>query len=72
MKFFSRIKLAFTILKGGNKVYMMQFYVAYIMLGRATVSTIPAQFREPVRAELRALGLDDAGKPLPVEEPTEE
>lgn len=55
---------------GGGK--MVDMYVALILAKRRTIDTIPVQWREPVLADLNAIGVDGYGDKLPaVETPTE-
>lgn len=51
---------------------MVDLYVALIVNKRRTISQVPVQFREEVMADLKALGLDGNGDPLPIEPPVEE
>lgn len=52
---------------------MVDMYVALILAKRRTIDTIPVQWREPVLADLNAIGVDGYGDKLPaVETPTEE
>lgn len=46
---------------GGNN--MVALYVALIINGRRTFAQVPAKFKEAVRADLEALGLDENGYP---------
>lgn len=48
-------------LVGGNN--MVALYVALIINGRRTFAQVPAKFKEAVRADLEALGLDENGYP---------
>ena len=50
------------ILVGGNN--MVALYVALIINGRRTFDKVPAKFKEAVRADLEALGLDENGYPV--------
>ncbi len=43
---------------------MIDLYVALIIAGRRTINQVPARYRETVRADLLALGLDETGQPL--------
>jgi len=43
---------------------MVDVYVALIVNGRRTLAQVPASLQPAVKAELDALGLDDAGKPI--------
>lgn len=46
---------------GGSN--MVALYVALIINGRRTFDRVPVKFREAVRADLEALGLDENGYP---------
>lgn len=50
------------LLIGGNK--MVALYVALIINGRRTYDQVPAKFKEAVKADLEALGLDENGNPI--------
>ena len=50
------------LLVGGNN--MVALYVALIINNRRTFAQVPAKFKEAVRADLEALGLDENGNPL--------
>ena len=50
------------LLIGGNK--MVALYVALIINGRRTFTQVPAKFKEAVKADLEALGLDENGNPI--------
>lgn len=43
---------------------MVDLYVALIIAGRRTFVSIPDRFKESVKADLYALGLDETGSPL--------
>jgi len=47
------------ILRGG--VIVVDMYVALIIAGRRTLVQVPIKYREAVRADLLALGLDESG-----------
>lgn len=47
---------------------MVDLYVALIIAGRRTIAQVPDRYREAVRADLAALGLDENGNPLPLPE----
>lgn len=42
---------------------MVALYVALIINGRRTFAQVPSKFKESVRADLEALGLDENGNP---------
>lgn len=50
------------ILIGGNNVVAL--YVALIINSRRTFSQVPAKFKEAVKEDLAALGLDENGNPV--------
>ena len=50
------------ILIGGEK--MVALYVALIINSRRTFEQVPAKFKEAVKADLVALGLDENGLPV--------
>ena len=50
------------ILIGGNN--MVALYVALIIAGRRTFDRVPVRFREAVKADLEAIGLDENGNPM--------
>jgi hypothetical protein len=50
------------ILIGGNN--MVALYVALIINSRRTFSQVPAKFKEAVKEDLAALGLDENGIPV--------
>ena len=52
------------LLIGGRN--MVALYVALIINGRRTFSQVPAKFKEAVKADLEALGLDENGNPVEV------
>ena len=43
---------------------MVALYVALIINGRRTFNQVPAKFKESVKADLAALGLDENGNPV--------
>lgn len=47
---------------GGNN--MVALYVALIINGRRTFDQVPAKFKDAVKADLDALGLDENGYPV--------
>lgn len=40
---------------------MVDLYVALIVAGRRTLESVPARFREAVKTDLAAIGLDENG-----------
>ena len=50
------------MLIGGDN--MVTLYVALIINKRRKFSQVPAQFKDAVRADLEALGLDENGDPV--------
>ena len=52
------------LLVGGNN--MVALYVALIINGRRTFSQVPVKFKEAVKADLEALGLDENGNPVEI------
>ena len=50
------------LLVGGEN--MVALYVALIINGRRTCNQVPAKFKEAVKADLQALGLDENGYPV--------
>lgn len=63
------IKLLLKII-GGNIMFMVAIFSGLIVGKRRTIKDVPDQLKEPVLADLAALGLDGYGNPLPVEQPT--
>lgn len=53
--------IIYTLIGGKN---MVALYVALIINGRRTFSQVPAKFKEAVKADLEALGLDENGNPV--------
>lgn len=51
-----------TLFIGGNK--MIALYVALIINSRRTFAQVPSKFKDAVKADLDALGLDENGNPL--------
>lgn len=47
---------------GGSN--MVALYAALIINGRRTFSQVPVKFKEAVRADLEAIGLDENGNPV--------
>lgn len=45
---------------------MVALYVALIMHGRRTFAQVPEKFKEAVKADLAALGLDENGNPVEI------
>lgn len=43
---------------------MVALYTALIINGRRTFSQVPAKFKDSVKADLEALGLDEEGNPV--------
>lgn len=43
---------------------MVDLYVALIIAGRRPFEKVPAKFKDDVRADLAALGLDENGNPV--------
>ena len=43
---------------------MVALYVALIINNRRTFNQVPMKFREAVKADLEALGLDENGNPM--------
>lgn len=60
------VKMLELLLRG--KLQMVDMYVALILNKRRTIDQVPTQWKEPVLADLNALGVDGYGNPLPVEE----
>jgi hypothetical protein len=50
------------IILGG--ITLVDLYVALIIAGRRTITQVPDRYREAVRADLLALGLDENGYPI--------
>jgi hypothetical protein len=50
------------LLIGGND--MVALYVALIINGRRTFEQVPNKFKDAVREDLTALGLDENGNPV--------
>lgn len=55
------ILIAITRRKGDN---MIDLYVALIIAGKRPFSKVPDRYKDAVREELRALGLDENGDPI--------
>ncbi len=45
---------------------MVALYVALIINNRRTYAQVPAKFKEAVKADLEALGLDENGNPVEI------
>lgn len=45
---------------------MVDMYVALVMNGRRTLEQVPEKYREAVRLDLEALGLDGNGNPVSI------
>ncbi len=43
---------------------MVALYVALIIAGRRTFEQVPAKFRDAVKADLEAVGVDENGNPV--------
>ena len=43
---------------------MVALYVALIINNRRTFKQVPAKFKDAVKADLEALGLDEGGNPI--------
>lgn len=43
---------------------MVALYVALIINGRRTFAQVPAKFKDAVKVDLEALGLDENGNPI--------
>lgn len=52
------------LLIGGRN--MVALYVALIINGRRTFDQVPVKFKEAVKADLAALGLDENGNPVEI------
>lgn len=50
------------IILGG--ISMVDLYVALIIAGRRTIAQVPDRYKDAVRADLLALGLDENGNPI--------
>ena len=61
-QFKNKVQLIIWMLK--ENLYMVDLYVALIIAGRRTFVSIPDRFKESVKADLYALGLDETGSPL--------
>lgn len=45
---------------------MVALYAALIINGRRTFAQVPAKFKDAVKADLEALGLDENGNPVDI------
>jgi len=45
-------------------ISMVDLYVALIIAGRRTFEQVPDRYKEEVKADLLALGLDENGNPI--------
>lgn len=52
------LKIIFT--KKGRRI-MVDLYCALIIAGKRTIETVPKRYREAVREQLAAIGLDENG-----------
>ncbi len=52
------------LLLGGGE--MVALYVALIINGRRSFNQVPAKFKEAVKADLEAIGLDENGNPVDI------
>lgn len=59
------ILIAITRRKGDN---MIDLYVVLIIAGKRTFAKVPDRYKDAVREELLALGLDENGDPIQEEE----
>lgn len=50
------------LLKGGGD--MVAVYVCLIIHGRRTFESVPERYKEAVKADLNAMGLDENGNPI--------
>lgn len=62
MNLLQRLKLAWTILKGG--VNMLGIFVALITYKQMTINQVPPHLQNDVLTALNVLGLDGYGNPL--------
>lgn len=60
------IKILTKIL-GGNIMFMVAIFSGLIVGKRRTIEDVPEHLKEPVLADLAALGFDGYGDPLPIE-----
>lgn len=56
------LALNYVVRKGG--VDVVALYEALIIAGRKTLSQVPIQFHEAIRADFAAMGLDENGQPV--------
>lgn len=52
---------------GGNIMFMVAIFSGLIAGKRRTIEDVPKHLKEPVLADLAALGLDGSGSLLPIE-----
>jgi hypothetical protein len=50
-----------------GRINMVDMYVVLILNKRRTIDQVPEQWKELVLADLRAIGVDGYGNPLPTE-----
>lgn len=43
---------------------MVDLYCALIIAGKRTIDTVPVRYRDAVREQLAAIGLDENGNPI--------
>lgn len=53
------------LLTGGSE--MVALYVALIINGRRSFNQVPAKFKEAVKADLEAIGLNENGDPVDIQ-----
>ena len=53
-------------------MFMVAIFSGLIVGKRRTIEDVPDHLKEPVLADLAALGLDGYGNPLPIEQPSTE
>lgn len=53
-------------------MFMVAIFSGLIAGGRRTIEDVPDNLKDYVLADLKTLGLDGYGKPLPIEPPVEE
>ncbi|HZJ83436.1 MAG TPA: CD1375 family protein [Clostridia bacterium] len=52
------------LIKKIGGVDLIDLYIALIVAGRRTIEQVPERYRELVRQDLLALGLDENGQPI--------